>query len=132
MVSMAQIKYWQTPKFKRLAEAWENILREIGFVDAEETVNGKRQLKQTAGAVYRHAKEPVQREQKQRYYELLGIYFWAQTFLDPVEQLIMERRFNGVMIKAISAELKAKGERCHRETVRHIIQKYERKWGMRK
>ncbi len=88
-------------------------------------------LRQHASNSYRSAPKVV-RESKQRYYELLGHGYSGEEFSDPVEKIVMERKSNGISIKQISIELKTLNQRSHRETIRHIIQKYEVKWGLRK
>jgi hypothetical protein len=106
---------------------WEAKLHEVGFADAEKLINGYPVLRQRASNAYRQA-SLLERRQKLRYYELLGFGFHSETFDDPVEALVMERRSQGVSIHNICIELKAMGERCHRETIRHIIVKFETKW----
>jgi len=123
-------KFWQTKAFKELEREWEFKLAQSGFSDAEKTVSGKRVLRQRASNSYRSERR-VARENKQRYYELLGQFFHEEEFSDRVEELVMERRSRGVTITSISGELKEMGERCHRETIRHIIQKFEKKWNIR-
>ena len=124
-------KFWQTETFKTLQETWEAKLRDDGFADAEILINGRRILRQRARNAHRGACA-LDRHTKQEYYNLLGRNFHAESFSDPVEALIMERRSQGMKIKNISAELKSKGERCHRQTVGDIILKYEEKWGLKR
>lgn len=124
-------KFWQTEEFRVLQKTWEAKLREDNFADAESLINGKHVLKQRASNAYRGA-SALDRQAKQKYYNLLGEGFHAETFSDPVEAFVMERRSQGLSIKNICAELKSKGERCHRETVRHIILKYEAKWAVKR
>lgn len=127
-------KFWQTKKFKALQNKWEKKLLESGFVDAEKMFYGSLHLKQpVCNYVYRYNMfvEAV-RENRQLYFELLGEFFHKEQFNDEVERLIMERRAEGVKIKHICEELKSLKERCHRQTVRLIIRKYEIKWGIRK
>lgn len=124
-------KFWQTKKFRELSEKWEALLAESGFVDAEKHSGGKSVLKQKATNCYRQA-SAVAREAKQRYFELLGAHFHKEEFTDDVEAFVMEQRSCGVKIKRICDELSAMDERCHRETIRGIIRKYEHKWGIKK
>jgi hypothetical protein len=124
-------KYWQTEMFRALQSEWELVLKKAGFVDAEKLISGTLVLRQRASNAYRQA-SLLERQQKQKYYELLGAGFHAEWFEDTVEALVMERRSQGVSIKNICIELKAHGGRCHRETVRSIIAKYEAKWRVRR
>lgn len=123
-------KYWQTPKFKELQDEWYARLKKAGFEDAELTIGNRQCLKQFARNCYRQAND-IERENKRRYFELLSSQFQKETFSDKVERLVLMRRTEGVKIKQISVELKAMNERCHRKTIRLIIRKYERKWGIR-
>ena len=119
-------KFWQTEKFKELQKTWEERLRQAGFKDVES--NGK--LMQNASNCYRTKVQTVI-ENKQRHYELLGQHHHAEDYSDPVEKYVMERWANGAKIKEISEELRAVCERSSRETLRSIIGRYEKKWGVR-
>lgn len=124
-------KFWRNPSFKKLEQKWDMVLTKSGFCDVEKKVNGARCLKQRANNSYRSA-DSIRRELKQRYYELLGHGFHENVFIDPVHELIMERRSRGVKIKDICIELKKKKERNNRDTVGLIIRIYEAKWGIKK
>lgn len=125
-------KFWQTNEFKRIEKEWYEKLKEEKFQDAEQTINGKALLKQQSSNCYR-GKSKIERENKLRYYELLGHFFSEEKeFQDWVESYIMQRRSDGVKIIHISKELEWANERCYRGTIRKIIQKYERKWGIKK
>ena len=54
-----------------------------------------------------------------------------EEFENEVHKIIMERRAEGAKIVEILRDLKKKGKTIHRETVRHIIRRYETKWGIR-
>lgn len=125
-------KFWQTNEFKRIEKKWYQILKDEKFSDHEQTINGKSILKQNASNCYR-GKSKIERENRLRYYELLGHFFSAETeFEDWVESFIMQRRSEGVKIIQISKELELANERCYRGTIRKIIQKYEIKWRIKK
>jgi hypothetical protein len=128
-------KFWQTPAFKELEREWHDRLREAQFKDAEKLVNGRLVLRRSANGLsdaYRDAPSSIERANKLRYYEILGIGFNSTEFDDEVESLVLERRSEGTKIKHICEELRQLGERCHRQTVRHIIRKYELKWGIKR
>lgn len=126
-----KIKFWQTQAFKDLEQKWYGKLEEKGFKDEEKTIRGDRVLRQRASNSYRGASQ-VEREAKLRYYEILQCYAGREIFENSVDKLVMERRSNGIKIKDISEELRNKKEKCHRETIRFIIRRYEIKWGLRK
>lgn len=118
------------PSFEELEKYWYDRLKKEGFKDIEKKVGNERVLIQRASNVYRQATE-VERENKRSYYELISSHVQHEQFTDPTDELIMCRRAEGITIKEISAELKKLGERCHRQTIRFIIRKYELKWKVR-
>ncbi len=121
-------KPWNTTQFKELEKEWYERLEKAGFKDVEKTVNGKSVLKQRASNCYRSA-DNIARENKQRYFELLGHAVSSEgDFKDGVELFVMEQRASGVSIRLICEELKKRGERNHRDTIRLIIRKFEKKW----
>lgn len=120
-------KFWQTEKFKELQRNWESRLKTSGFIDAE--VDGR--LRQNASNCYRTQILSVI-ENKLRYYELIGHYHHEEDFSDPVEKYVMERRATGISIKQIGKELKERGKKNSRETIRKIIRFYEKKWQLEK
>lgn len=125
-------KFWQTKEFREIEKKWYEKLEEKGFTDIEEAINGKRTLRQRASNCYRQEHE-VRRIAKTAYYDLLceAIHL-EENFRDEVEKLIMQRRASGVTVNAISEELKSMRKRCHVVTVWRVIQKYEKKWRIRK
>lgn len=125
-----RVKYWQTPKLKKLENLWYAKLKQEGFVDAEKTVGKDRVLVQNAPNAYRQASQ-VQRENKAEYYRLLTTHGNEERFRDKTEERVMLKRALGFNIKEICEELKTTGDRCHRQTVRFIIRFYEHKWGIR-
>jgi len=125
-------KYWQTSQFKALEKEWYERLEQSGFEDAEEKVNGRLVLKQWAANSYRGAC-PLLRENKLAYFTLIADGFHRENaWRDWIEVYVMEQRALGATIKDICATLAFHNERCHRETIRLIIHKYERRWGIRK
>ena len=117
-------KYWRTQKFRSLQKKWEKKLKDSGFVDMEDA---KARLRQNAGNSYRTRSHTLINA-KREYYEMLGFWQHETGFKDDVERLVMELKADGIMIKDICLVLKGAGERCHRQTVRWIIQRYEAKW----
>lgn len=121
-------KFWQTKEFEKLKRDWYGRLEKAGFKDAEEEIKGRTYLRQSALNCYRGNNE-TEIEGKQRYFELLGQkFFEEQDFRDEIEEFVMEKRVGGVKSVAISKTLERVGERCHKDTVRKIIRKYEARW----
>lgn len=124
-------KYWQKASFQIIRKRWYQKLKETGFVDAEKDVGKKQFLSQVSSNAYRQASEVI-RECKSAYYSLLAECLFEDPPLDEIEKLILLRRSEGHKIKEISRELETRGERCHRQTIRFVIRRYENKWGIRK
>lgn len=132
---MLLVKYWQTRSFKKLEKAWNRKLRNEGFEDAEriiDSVHGhQRRMTQRASNAYRQASE-IERNNKSDYYRLLGLYTHDEEFTDQVDLLVMFWRSQAYKISRICEELELLGHRCHRQTVRFIIRKYEHKWAIKR
>ena len=127
-----KLKYWQTDEFKKQEKEWYQKLEEEKFKDIEKIIGGRSVLRQRSTNCYRNSPQAVL-EAKLRYYELLGEYTFRENgFRDSAERLIMQRRAAGVKIVDICKELEAMGERRYRGTVRFIIQKYEKKWQIKR
>lgn len=128
---MKRQKYWETKQFKELESHWYDLLQLNGFQDHEKKVKGEMVLRQNAGNSYRGAEE-LEREMKALYYSIVkGKASTEEQFKDEVEKLVMHMRGEGIKIAKICEELRDMGERCHRQTVRQIIQKWEIRWGIR-
>ena len=123
------LKFWQTTRFKELQKKWNEELAASGFKDAEILINGRPRLRQRANNSYRGAPLLI-RQNKLRYYELLGLRYHKQVFECPIEALVMARRSQGVTIRKICKELAELGKSRHRQTIRRIIVKYEKLWGL--
>lgn len=124
-------KFWKTKAFRELEKVWEERLKEAGFKDSEKINRSHRRLKQNASNCYRQAPE-VLREAKLRYYELLGLNFYNETFENPVHKTVISMRKDGFKLKEISFYLKSNGKPNHRETIRKILRFYEAKWQMKR
>ena len=123
-------KFWQTAEFKALEAQWYETLRHDGFVDAEEEVGGEPSLSQNASNAYRKAC-PIDRQAKIGYYQLLRRCLEVDRPENPIEQLIMIRKSEGVLIKDILKELKSMGIKRHRQTIGYVIRRLENKWQIR-
>ncbi len=128
-------KFWQTKEFIELEREWYLKLERDGFKDAEEKTDRDVKLRQySTGALVRYRLDsPLVRECRQKYYELLAQAFDGETeFQSAIEQLVMKRRSSGVKIVDICKELASMRKKRHRETVSLIIQKFEKKWQIKK
>jgi hypothetical protein len=119
------MQFWKTKQFKKLQEKWYKKLK--GFNDIE----SNEKLKQNAPNCYRQA-DIVERNAKLNYYLLLGEKINENKFDCYEDKLIITRIAEGYQIKDISAELKKLKKKCHRQTIRFIIRKYELRWGLKK
>lgn len=120
-------KWYETNSFKSLEEFWYERLEKAGFVDAEKKIGNSPVLIQNAPNAYRQA-PPLVRQHKADYYRMLGECVHQEKWDDTVDKLVMSRLAEGAKIKQISAELKKKRMKHHRQTIRFIIRKYEVKW----
>ncbi len=122
--------FWKTKHFKLQAKIWNQKLEEVGFVDAEVELKGDRALKQKATNAYRQATE-LERESRLGYYRLLGHLASNTQFQNELEELVMLRHADGATIKEIVQEINSKGLSFHRQTIRHIIRRWQMKWGVK-
>lgn len=120
-------KFYRTKKFQALEKIWEKKLSDSGFIDAEKCLKGTRVLRQRATNSYR-AEGQTRRENKQRYFELLGIHYHEEEFPNARHEFIIRKRASGFKIKEICKELKKSKQPNHRETVRKVLRFYEAKW----
>jgi len=123
----------KTAEFKKLLRAWNEKLRESGFNDCERDLkSGRRILWQNASNSYRQ-EEQLRRENKQRYFELIGQKFHEEQFSNAIAETIMALRAEGKSISEIAESLRAwRLKPNYRQTVRWIIRYYEHKWNIRK
>lgn len=128
-----KLKFWQTSDFKQLEKQWYKKLEEEGFPEQESKSDcGWATLKQRASNCFK-SQSQIEIENKRLYYEALEHFFYREAgFRDDVERLVMLRRSEGVKIKSICEELRHMGERQNRCTIRLIIQKYEKKWNIKR
>lgn len=122
--------FWRTRKFKALSHEWDLRLETSGFIDAEVSLKQDRVLKQRADNCYRQASE-IERESRLEYYLFLGHLAHNTVFPNELEKYIMVRYSEGAGIKDIVHEIKARGISRHRETVCHIIRRWQTNWGIK-
>jgi hypothetical protein len=66
------------------------------------------------------------------YYLRLEQAFNAEAFTNKTHKEIMWHRANGARICEIQRALRRKRVKIHRETIRHVIRRYETKWKIKK
>lgn len=68
---------------------------------------------------------------KIQYFERMYSCFCNENFKNEIHRFILELAVDGAKICEIHRALQANGINRHRKTVRHIIRKFEHKWGIR-
>ena len=116
---------WNTYEFKQLQKLWYRRLKKAGFEDAEKFRGGQLVLKISSRVL-------PDDSAKAEYYRQLALHVQNATFDTKIERLVMEYRAEGYRIKDIVELLEKKRLGRHRQTIRHIINKYEAKWKLRK
>lgn len=123
-------QFWRTAKFRVLNREWNKKLEEVKFKDAEIDLKGDRSLKQRASNAYRQA-TLLERESRLDYYLLLGNLTSSTQFDNKLEELVMVRHAEGATIKEIVEEITKRGMPRERRNIRHIIRRWQAKWGIR-
>lgn len=124
------MEFWRSRNFRQLAKTWNQKLEEVGFIDSEIDLKGDRSLRQRATNAYRQASE-LERESRLGYYRLLGYLANNEQFQNALEELVMQRHADGASIKEIVNEVKQSGLSRDRKTIRHIIRRWQMKWGVK-
>lgn len=125
---MAQ--FWRRTEFRVLLKSWNKKLEEAGFEDAEIEIGGNRALKQRATNCYRQASES-ERDARLEYYRFMGRLVHETTFPTELERLALLRHSEGATLKEIVDELNKSGIKRCGKTIRHIIRRWQMKWGVR-
>lgn len=123
-------KFYQTPEFRELQKRWEEILEELGFIDAEKTKNGERVLKSRAATSFNRVSE-AKRNAKIEYYSIIARHYFATVFPRQLDKYIMSMLADGLNNKQIVQKLERDGYKVHRKTVMFIIRRWEHEWGIR-
>lgn len=123
-------QFWRKKSFKILQREWNKKLVETGFVDAEIEIKSDRILKQRATNSYRQATQ-LERESRLEYYCFLGYLAHNTVFPSELEKFVMIRHAEGASIREITDELTLRGIVRHRQTIRHVIRRWQTKWGIR-
>ncbi len=119
-------------EFRTLRAYWYNLIAESGFQDVEELKGDDLVLKQTASYCYRATTE-LSRHMKEEYFRCL-----SQNALDEftvyrnhIDKHILIRYSEGAKIKTIVQELDELGLSRDRKSIKFIIRRYEKAWGIR-
>lgn len=139
-------QFWRKKSFKKLSKHWDEILEQSGFKDIEVDLKEERVLKQNSFNCYKQSCE-LEVGSKIEYYSLLGnktyntdkisekdkelSLFSYYMFPTEVEQVILCMHAEGALIEEIVQELKNKGQERNRKTIRHIIRRWQVKWGIK-
>lgn len=123
-------QFWRTSKFRCLNKEWNKKLKDSEFEDAEIDLKGDRSLKQRSSNCYRQATQ-LERESRLDYYLLVGSLANDTEFETELEKLVMIRHAEGATIKEIVEEIKRQGMPRERRNIRHIIRRWQAKWGIR-
>lgn len=122
--------YWKIPSFRALQQTWYERLRDEGFQDAEEFVDGEMVLKHSAVHPCQ-LKDKTTCETKEEYYRVLAQRAQESSFQNDVDHFILALYAEGKKIKLICEELQKRGTRRCRNTVTFTVRRYEMKWGLR-
>jgi hypothetical protein len=134
------MRYFETPSFRALQQAWYQRLEEEGFRDAEEIVAGEMVLRQNAEHPLA-GKDALEITQRSDYYRALSAQVELEEFDSEIDRIVMTMIADGQRIQRVVETLTFMSERrppCFlsktqraRNTVRFIIRKYEQRWGIR-
>jgi len=127
-------QFWRRKSFKVLLTTWNRKLKSSGFDDIEqESKTGEeRVLKQRSARKCFSQADDFEREMTLEYYLLLGHLVQNTIFPNDLEQSVMIRHSEGAKVTEIVDEISSKGIRRHKDTVMHIIRRWQTKWGIRK
>lgn len=123
--------FWKKPEFKALQKQWYQRIKEAGFEDAEEMMDGEPVLKQTAAHNFCSLDE-LTRDSKEAYYVFVAQKVEETIFPSHVDKIILSGVASGKRISHIVQDLQNHGTPRCRFTVRVKIRTYEMKWGIRK
>ena len=124
------MKFWQTKEFKSLQSEWYSRLAASGFVDVERKIGEEDALIQNSANVYRQAPAVI-RDAKQEYFLTIAKNAAEEVFDKESDFIIMTKHGEGLSIEEITDILQAKKLKCHRQTVRYVIRRYEMRWNIK-
>jgi hypothetical protein len=123
---------FDTPAFRDLQRTWYRKLKETGFQDLERLVHGEPELSDLSQY------PRVNHENREEYYRALSYHVANTEFDSKVDKLILTCHAEGVKAVKICEELALLGplwrrwnNERNRNSVRYIIRRYEREWGLR-
>lgn len=124
-------QFWRKKSFKVLYKEWNKKLDDSGFKDLENDIGATRILKKNGTENNYRLISPFERETKLEYYCFLGYLANNTEFTSELEKFVMIRHSEGATIQEVVGELNLRGIIRHRQTVRHIIRRWQTKWGIR-
>lgn len=122
-------KFYETERFKHLQAKWYKKLLLESPKKSKKLFESRSTLLEFSAL---HNNSPVTNDAKLKYCMLLSRRVRSEGFIKERDKIIMRARAEGIMIKDILVLLENKGIKCHRNTVRFIIRRYEVKWKIRK
>lgn len=123
-------KFYDSDIFKTLQQEWYQRLRDEGFKDAEKLVGSELRLSQSTLHPYRHSNY-ISAQAKLEYYLMMSRCLDLEEFDKKRDHLVMSMRSIGYRIVEIRKVLKLYGYKAHRQTIRFIIRRFEKKWKIR-
>ena len=116
------------PGFMKLLAEWNRVLKNEGFVDAEETVKNELRLKRPGQANrYRSADSAVILA-KQEFYERVRHYVSITQFKNDFDRQILELFAEGLNQAEIKRKLNVQGHRCK---IYYPLYHWLREWGLK-
>lgn len=110
---------------KTLLKRWNEKLENSGLFDHEEKeIQRQYQLSEN--------RDTLVQQHKFSYFQRIALKADKEAFDNDSYALIMKQRGEGSRISEIVRALEVTGEKLNRETVRHIIRRFEHKWSIRK
>ena len=106
----------------RVYEKWNGLLEAGGLPE---------DLRRCGASIWEKDKVSYTQMIAADYYRQIQQAAELEAFESQVHELIMKMRGEGKKICEIIVGLRKKRKRIHRETVRHVIRRYEHKWKVR-
>lgn len=116
------------PGFQALLMEWNKKLADSGFKDAEEFKNGTFHLKKSGTVTRFERSDPLSRDARARYFEIIGDKIHETTFQDEVDRQILVLYFEGKTQVEIKRSLPV---RLHRSTIYKRLYYWLKKWGLK-
>lgn len=124
-------------QFRKLQIEWYQKLKEQGFDDAEELIDGEMLLRQNSNKIFvqgnRRQLSQFSLGMIEEYYRLVSMIANDSStyYRNLVDEFVMKRHAEGAKISTICLELKVLKMSRDRKNVRLIIRRHEMKWGIK-